>query len=372
MQLTELSVNSFIEDDVASLGPISGVRHPSPKDFIIKEAGEEAYCFITDQVNLEDDVFLTATNSPFTPGLFNSIKYKHIVNLKNLNDTPQINHFFCSANVKLPLGGLYINCIETFDIRKKRILKLLPMPLNRIYYLIDMLLTRVFPKLRITKKIYHSITKGKGRVLSRTEILGRLYYCGFEVLTETYINKRLYFVARKIKEASLGKAPYYGLVIRLKRVGKDGKMFNVYKLRTMHAYSEYLQQYVFEKNQLQEGGKFKDDFRISPEGKVLRKFWLDELPMFINFLRRDMKLVGVRPLSQHYFNLYTRELQQKRVQCKPGLIPPFYADMPKTLEEIMASEMRYLEAYIKSPLKTDISYFFKAFRNILFKGARSK
>ena len=55
-----------------------------------------------------------------------------------------------------------------------------------------------------------------------------------------------------------------------------------------------------------------------------------------------MKLVGVRPLSQHYFSLYTKELQDKRILCKPGLVPPYYADMPKNLDEIIASEMRYL------------------------------
>ena len=84
-----------------------------------------------------------------------------------------------------------------------------------------------------------------------------------------------------------------------------------------------------------------------------------------------MKLVGVRPLSKHYYNLYKRELQQRRIEYKPGLVPPFYADMPKTLEEIMESETRYLDAYDRSPLVTDIRYFFKAFWNIVVKKQRS-
>jgi len=84
-----------------------------------------------------------------------------------------------------------------------------------------------------------------------------------------------------------------------------------------------------------------------------------------------MIIVGVRPLSKHYFNLYTDELKNKRVQFKPGLVPPFYADMPKTLNEIMSSEEKYLDAYAKNPIKTDIGYFFRAFYNILFKRARS-
>jgi hypothetical protein len=46
--------------------------------------------------------------------------------------------------------------------------------------------------------------------------------------------------------------------------------------------------------------------------------------------------------------------------------------MPKTIEEIMASELKYLEAYEKKPFRTNLSYFFKAMFNILFKKARSK
>jgi hypothetical protein len=69
--------------------------------------------------------------------------------------------------------------------------------------------------------------------------------------------------------------------------------------------------------------------------------------------------------------LYTDELKEKRTKIKPGLVPPFYADMPKSLEEIMESESRYLDAYNRNPLWTDIRYFFKAFYNIVFKQARS-
>lgn len=377
MQLTEFESHSFV--DAFPLKPfkankktLSSKTAISIEDFIISKTSEEGYCFITKQVKLEDNVFLAFTNAPFNIDLLNRIQYKHIVNLKRLNDTRYLNDFFRSTNAKLPLGGLYINFAETFASRKQRILKALPNPLNWIHYFIDTSWTRVASKLKLTKDIYFSLTNGKDRSLSRTEILGRLYYCGFEVLEEKQIDGYLYFIARKIKDPVEEKTPYYGTLIRLKRVGKDGNLINVYKLRTMHAYSEYLQKYVFEKNQLQAGGKFKNDFRISPEGKFFRKFWLDELPMLINFLKGEMKLVGIRPLSEHYFNLYSKELQEKRIKCKPGLIPPFYADLPETLEEIQASEMRYLDAYINNPIKTDISYFFKALKNILFKGARSK
>ena len=138
-----------------------------------------------------------------------------------------------------------------------------------------------------------------------------------------------------------------------------------HKLDLEHLFDHY------KKNDLQHGGKIKDDFRISPEGRIFRKIWLDEIPMLYNVIKGDMKLVGVRPLSRHYFNLYNEVLQRKRIKTKPGLIPPFYADMPSTLEEIMDSEMRYLKSYENSPFATDFRYFSKAMYNILIKRKRS-
>jgi lipopolysaccharide/colanic/teichoic acid biosynthesis glycosyltransferase len=140
----------------------------------------------------------------------------------------------------------------------------------------------------------------------------------------------------------------------------------------MHPYSEFLQAYIYERYSLQEGGKFNHDIRVTTLGRLMRKYWVDELPMLINLIKGDMKLVGVRPISQHYFSLYSHELQQKRIQHKPGLLPPFYADMPKTLPEIEASEMRYLNmCEEKGTLFTDTVYFFKILHTILFKRARS-
>jgi len=159
--------------------------------------------------------------------------------------------------------------------------------------------------------------------------------------------------------------------VRFERVGFNGKLIYTYKFRTMYPYSEYLQEYVHEQNQLQEGGKFKDDFRVTGYGKIMRKLWLDELPMLYNWLKGDMQLVGVRPLSRHYLNLYDKNLQELRKKVKPGLVPPFYADMPKTLDEITASEERYIHSYMERPFVTQWRYFWKSFHNIVVKKARS-
>ncbi len=93
--------------------------------------------------------------------------------------------------------------------------------------------------------------------------------------------------------------------------------------------------------------------------------------MIFNFLRGDMKIIGVRPLSLHYFNLYRDDLKQRRINYKPGLLPPFYADMPNNLEEIQLSEIKYLNAWDRHHLMTDLRYFLKGIWNIVFRRARS-
>jgi len=295
-----------------------------------------------------------------------------VINLKRVNDLKQINKFFYKVNQKLHEDGVFVGCVETKKYRRERIFKKYPPGFNFIYYCLDFILKRIFPKLSITRKIYLWLTKGRNRVLSRTETFGRLYAAGFQLIEEKRIGNNLYFAARKIKAPLFDYEPLYSLVFGMKRVGKDGRIIKVYKMRTMHAYAEYLQHYVYEKNNLATGGKLRDDFRVSRIGALLRKYWLDELPMFINLLKGDLKLVGVRPLTSHYLGLYSQELIEKRSRTKPGLIPPFYADMPETLDEIMASELRYLEEYQKQPYRTDMKYFALALNNILFKKARSK
>lgn len=350
-----------------------GKFYQQVKQLIINEIGYNPFKLIKKYVHLTtDEALVISTTTKFNLSNQPKATYKYIVNLKRINDIQFINKFFEAVNAKLDIGGIYINNVETYTDRKKRILKKFPPIINWIYYTFDFLLKRVMPKLFLTKKLYFLLTGGRNRVMSRAETLGRLYSCGFEVIDEEYINQQFYFVARKIDEPVFDASPTYGPLIKLRRYGKDGKILGVYKMRTMHPFSEYLQAYIYQKNQLQDGGKFKNDFRVTSSGKFMRKFWIDELPMIINVFKGEMKIVGVRPLSEHYFNLYTEELKTKRLKSKPGLVPPFYVDMPITLEEIMASETKYLDAHEKNPFTTDIRYFFKAFYNIFFKKARSK
>ncbi|MDO4190377.1 MAG: sugar transferase [Bacteroidales bacterium] len=318
------------------------------------------------------NTILLSTADTFNIKSLVTYRYDCYINLKWLNDVLGLNQMFCAINNKLPDNGLFCCCFVPQDEQKKQILARYPKGINYIIYTFIYLIRRVLPKILLTSRVYFSITKGKRRSFSKTEILGRLYYCGFEVVTEHQIGNVCYVVARRAKQPEPQEHKIYGPLITLNRVGKDGKRFKVYKMRTMHPYSEYLQAYMYDKVGLQEGGKIANDIRVSTIGAFMRKCWLDELPMFINLFKGDMKLVGVRPLSNHYFSLYTPELQEKRIKFRPGLLPPFYADMPKTLDEIQASEMRYLTmCEEKGCFRTDVKYLFLILKNIIFKKARS-
>jgi len=294
-----------------------------------------------------------------------------IVNLHSLNDQNKINNYLCEINKRLVMGGVFVGTIIPNKTRYYRNLKKYPYLIANMVYLFDFVWKRVFPKLPMTKKIYSMFSKGKDRAISLAEGLGRLVFCGFDILDLTEIDNEVYFVVKKIKLPSTEKNLYYSPIFKMRRVGEGGKTIFVYKLRTMHPYSELIQNFVYINNKIQEGGKFKNDFRIPGWGKFFRCVWIDELPMIINWLRRDLKLVGVRPISTHYMSLYSKEHQERRKQFKPGLVPPYYADMPKTIEEIELSEKNYFDAYEKNPLKTDIKYFLMALNNILLMEKRS-
>lgn len=331
--------------------------------------------FITQTIDLSsfEDSDILIVNSPDIADIqiLDSSSTNLFMNLYRLNDVRWINRYFLEIHKNLRNGGYFIGRATIIKTHKANFFKKYPKYFAEILYIFNFVFYRIFPKLPHLRKIYFSITKGKNRHISRAEVLGRLYFCGFEVLAEKEINESLIFIARKVKTSSLDQNPSYSPIIKLKRSGLNGQMIYVYKFRTMYPYSEYLQDYIYQRQKLDEGGKIKDDFRVTDWGIVMRKYWIDELPMFLNWIKGDIKLFGLRPLSSQYLSLYDSSLQKIRRRLKPGLIPPYYADLPRELEEINESENRYIQSYFKNPFKTQFIYFFKVINNIVFKGARS-
>ena len=95
------------------------------------------------------------------------------------------------------------------------------------------------------------------------------------------------------------------------RIGKGGKVFRLFKFRTMHVHADRL-------TAITVGAR---DPRITNVGYYLRKFKIDELPQLINVIRGDMSLVGPRPELKKFVDLYSSE-QRKVLTVRPGITDP--------------------------------------------------
>jgi lipopolysaccharide/colanic/teichoic acid biosynthesis glycosyltransferase len=105
------------------------------------------------------------------------------------------------------------------------------------------------------------------------------------------------------------------------RVGRDGKLFRMYKFRTMvDGAQRIVHQVVVDTDAPDRGPLFKarKDHRITGAGRFLRKSSLDELPQLINVVRGDMRLVGPRPALPSEVDKYSG-YQHRRLACKPGM-----------------------------------------------------
>ena len=291
-----------------------------------------------------------------------------------LNHVPHLNDFLDNWNHEMNIGD-QLDCVaftshQEFDaIRRKY-----PPVIGDIFVILSYIWHEMLPKIKATRKFYFLLTGERHRTYSQTEILGRICRAGFKIVHEDDSSGALHVIAEKRSEPLERNDTCVSPILRMKRVGKDGKWIEVYKFRTMHSYSQYLQDYVYEMNKLNKSGKLKNDFRVNVWGRLFRSIWLDELPMLWNVVKGDMKWVGVRPLTEHFFSLYTPEMQELRTKVRPGMLPPFYYEKktPKGLDEIQASERRYIESYLKNPFLTDWKYFWGTLFNIFIRNKRSK
>lgn len=342
------------------------------RSLVTRIIGEEAYDYLNRYASLESPGTLVLHSTNIFNVLINPSQLNTIINLGKVNDIRFINKYFEGINEKLSDGDTFIVRFETFTARRAR-KKINKIPVIRsIYFLLEFIFMRVFPKVPVLKNLYFFITRGHNRLLSKAEVLGRLVSCGFEIVEHKSISGYTYVVTRKVKQPEFNMNPSYGLLYKMPRVSKNGKIIGVYKFRTMHPYAEYLHDYVLRQNGYSETGKPADDFRLTPWGKVLRKYWLDELPQVINVLKGDLKLVGVRPISKRFFEDIPEDLRELRITQKPGCIPPYVAlNRNSNVSAVLDAEREYLMECLRAPYTTDARFFFSALYNIVVKGRRS-
>jgi lipopolysaccharide/colanic/teichoic acid biosynthesis glycosyltransferase len=131
------------------------------------------------------------------------------------------------------------------------------------------------------------------------------------------------------------------VLFRSERVGQMNRRFKLYKFRTM----------IPDASKKGAGITSANDNRITPIGKFLRRYKLDEFPQLINVVIGDMNLVGPRPEDPRYVALYSEE-QRKILHFKPGMTSP--ASLQYSNEERLLTGDNFLDVYVNTILPRKI------------------
>ena len=152
---------------------------------------------------------------------------------------------------------------------------------------------------------------------------------------------------------------FRSLFFKQKRVGLNGRVFSIYKLRSMYVDAEQRKQELMAKNKMQ-GLMFKmdDDPRITRVGRFIRRTSIDELPQFWNVLRGDMSLVGTRPPTLDEYEQYDSH-HKRRLSMKPGITGLWQVSGRSDIqdfEEVVKLDVAYIDHW---SLALDMRILFK-------------
>lgn len=155
-----------------------------------------------------------------------------------------------------------------------------------------------------------------------------------------------------------------GVVFTQTRVGRNGRPFTVYKLRTMVHDAEALLPDLMGRNEAA-GPMFKmaDDPRVTPVGRFLRKTSIDELPQLLNVIKGDMSLVGPRPALPHEAVQWNDDLKE-RLRVKPGMTGNWQVNgrFTASLEDYQRLDLYYVDNW---SLVTDLVILTKTIPSVL-------
>jgi lipopolysaccharide/colanic/teichoic acid biosynthesis glycosyltransferase len=165
-----------------------------------------------------------------------------------------------------------------------------------------------------------------------------------------------------IRSESKGKAIYTQT-----RIGKDGRMFKIYKFRSMvHNADEVMTRFTPEqKREFEVNFKLENDPRMTRSGMFLRTTSLDELPQLLNILKGDLSVVGPRPIVEREVYKYGGNAE-KLFRVKPGLTGYWQVNGRNntTYEERVGMDMFYID---NRNFSLDTKIFFKTFKVVISK-----
>jgi lipopolysaccharide/colanic/teichoic acid biosynthesis glycosyltransferase len=142
------------------------------------------------------------------------------------------------------------------------------------------------------------------------------------------------------------------------RIGQNGRPFRIFKFRTMVNHAERMLPQLVDLNALQQPAfKLRNDPRVTPVGRILRRYSVDELPQLVNVLRGEMSLIGPRPEEEALVQLYT-DAQRRRLSVKPGMTGPMQVSGRGNLpfEQRLILELDYIDHY---SLRRDLVILFR-------------
>ena len=155
------------------------------------------------------------------------------------------------------------------------------------------------------------------------------------------------------------------LFFKQTRCGFNGRKFTLYKFRSMHVNAEMKKRELEKANEM-DGPVFKirRDPRITPVGRLIRKFSIDELPQFYNVLKGDMSIVGPRPPLPVEVEMY-QFWQRRRLSLKPGLTCIWQVSGRNNISfnEWMEMDLKYIDEW---SLWLDFKIFVKTFFVVIF------
>lgn len=149
------------------------------------------------------------------------------------------------------------------------------------------------------------------------------------------------------------------------RVGKGGKLFQLYKFRSMVADADCVEKYL-SPEQLKQWDlerKVDDDPRITVVGQFMRKTSIDELPQFINVLKGDMSIIGPRAITKHELDMWFTEAQKKALLSVPQGITGWWQVQRRNEATFESGERQELELwYVQhASLPVDLRIFVGTF-----------
>jgi exopolysaccharide biosynthesis polyprenyl glycosylphosphotransferase len=146
-------------------------------------------------------------------------------------------------------------------------------------------------------------------------VIKRIVDCAVSAILIVFLSPLLVLTALLIKLTSPGP-----VLFMQQRMGLNKRRFHIYKFRTMVANAEHRMKEIEHLNELSGPVfKIKNDPRITPIGKFLRKTSLDELPQLFNVLKGDMSLVGPRPMAVRDYEGFSQDWHRRRFSVRPGI-----------------------------------------------------